>query len=367
VAFTKRSRLSPIGLDIGDRCVRAAQLRFDRRERSSGTTTSIAALARLARPHGVSSDELNPRHLSDMFHTLERQGFAGDDYVIAVPQRQLLSGVLEVPPRTSGAPIDVICRNELARTHRLEPDQIEAAWWELPPPPVGTRGETECAQALAVGCRTTDAEHWVEAFRDAGANICAIDARGPALARAVAARALDAPALTAVLEWSWESALIVVARAGMIVYERHLPESGLAAAHAEMGRKLSIDADAAAHIIEQVGLGEAAGELAEEPELIGQAQRIIGEQIDSLVLEIRASTAYAGRRLGNEVGRLIVCGDGASVPEAMPRLGRRVEMPTELADPASLFESSPPMPTVQRAPSLAAALGLAAHPQEDRP
>ena len=297
------------------------------RKRVCGVRPQISALARMGRAGGGASDELSVDQLDGIIKALHRQGFEGDEFVVALPQKKLLSGVLEVPPRTSGAPLDVICRNELARTHKLEAEQIESVWWELPPPPVGARAEAEGAQAIAVGCKITDAEELLGVFEAVGVGVTAIDARGSALARAVSARLVETPGLTAVLEWEWESGLIVVVRGGVIVYERHLAEAGLKAIHAEMVKKLSIDADAAAHVIEQVGLGAAMGELSEDPELIGQAQRVITEQVDSLVLEVRASAAYAGRRFGGAVGRVIMCGDGACIPEAAARLERRMEMP----------------------------------------
>jgi Tfp pilus assembly PilM family ATPase len=355
----RSSELTPIGLDLGEHEVRAVQLRRDRRS----PAPVIAAAAAFRRP---GSGQPTAEQVASILHTLDRQGFCGERFVLAMPQSKLLAAVLEVPPRTSGAPLDVICRNELARTHRLEPEQIESAWWELPAAPTMIR-EAEGAQALAVGCRQTDAEELIGAFDAVGAEVCAIDTRGPALARAAAQCSPPAPSLTAILEWDAEAAMVVVTRGDAIVYERFLPEAGLNSCQAELVKKLATDSEVATYMIERIGLGAAPAEFAEESELVDQAGRLLGERIDSISMELRASAAYAARRFGDGVAVLVVCGDGVHVPGATERLERRAEMPLKLATPQLLLPGSPELPHIARPTSLTAAIGLAAHPLEARP
>jgi Tfp pilus assembly PilM family ATPase len=351
----RRSELTPIGLDIGERCVRAVQLRRDPRS----DNVELVAAARLRSPAGAG--ELTIPQAADVLDALDRQGFIGGRVVVGLPQRCVLSGVLEVPPRSSGAPLDVICRNELARAHRLESEQIESAWWELPPGPVPSR-EIEGAQAAVVGCRQSDAESIMTALEGGGAEVLAIETRGPALVRAACRAMPPAPALGAVIEWDAEAALIVVQRAGTILYERHLVEVGLSSCRNDLIRKLAIDSDVAEHLLEQIGLGETPPEFAEESELVDQARRLLGERIDSLAMEFRASAAYASRRFGDSVSAVLICGDGVSIPMAVERLERRIEQPLALASPQLLFPGVEIPEHVLQPTSLATAIGLAGHP-----
>jgi hypothetical protein len=40
--------------------------------------------------------------------------------------------VLEMPPKSSTAPIEQLARMELARTQKCAPDSFEMGFWELP-------------------------------------------------------------------------------------------------------------------------------------------------------------------------------------------------------------------------------------------
>lgn len=322
--------------------------------------------------------ELSPGFICSMIGALARQGFVGDRFVLHMPHRHLITGPLDVPPRSSGAPLDLICRNELARIHRVEPAEIECSWWELPSPApgAGMAGSSALrdgdqagggAQVLAIGCRARDAEGLVVLFDAAGAEVVAIDARGPALARAAQAVLPASPAMGAIVEWEWDLALVVIVRDQTIVYERVLAESGLTALEASLTRKLGFDSEVARHVLTGVGLGPVPEALAEDSDLIGQAQRLVAEHLDSLALELRASAAYASRRYGGPVSSAILCGDGAAVPGAAERIARHLDLSLRTFDPAAMF------PRIEQAaasgmnndgPAMAAAMGLAAYPEE---
>lgn len=348
---------SPIGIDLGGRGIRAVQLRRSR----SGGEWSLAASAVLARGHA--GEGLSGEQASSAMGALARQGFRGERVVVAMPAKQLLTAVLDVPPRSSGAPLDLICRNELARTHRVEPDSIESAWWELPVSSMSAR-EADGMQAMAVGCREADAESLIAVFDAAGAQTSAIDTRGSALARAVARRVPSSPALSAVIEWDWDSAMIVVLRGDTIVYERPLGEAGLIAAQREVAAKLGIDPDVAAYMLESIALGEAPADMQDEADLVEASRRIIGEWVDSIAGEARASFAYAARRFGEAVSAVFACGEGSQLAGVAPRLGGRLESTVAVATASTLLPGSPEPLTPARSASLAVAIGLAAYPPE---
>lgn len=364
-----RPQYSPIGIDLDGRCIRAVQLRRAGGSGGGGGGSAagpgagwvLGAAAVLAR--GEPAESISPEQAGVVMAALDRQGFRGDRVVLAMPARRLLTAVLEVPPRSSGAPLDTICRNELARTHRLEPDVIESAWWEVPTSSVSARG-VEGMQAMAVGCRQADAEVLIAAFDGAGAQTSAIDTRGAALARAIARCRPGASSLAAVVEWDWDAACVVVVRGETIVYERHLAESGLGACRSNLAEKLGIEPDVAGFLLESVALGDAPADMHDDADLTDAAKWAIGEWIDAIAAEARASFAYATRRFGESLPQVFACGDGAHLPGVAARFGVQLECTVTVAGASTLLPGSAESQEAARSASLAVAIGLAAYPSE---
>src|SRR5262245_41350251 len=99
---------TPIGIDLGGYSMKAVQLD---RSRGGWRVHAAVILALPAPNHPLDANTV--RMLRD---TLHRQGFASDRVVLAAPAAQLEVDVLEIPPRTSGAPVEQIARLELARS-----------------------------------------------------------------------------------------------------------------------------------------------------------------------------------------------------------------------------------------------------------
>src|SRR5438552_4094061 len=134
-----RKRYSFIGLDMGSRSMKAAQV--SRR----GTQLRVEAAAVIPYPGPEATfDELAMRRLRDVLH---RQGFHGHNLVVAAPADKLHVELLDLPPRHSGAPIDQIARAEMMRMAKLEPNAFEMATWDLPAPPRGGTGTAVMAVA----------------------------------------------------------------------------------------------------------------------------------------------------------------------------------------------------------------------------
>src|SRR4051794_35623253 len=111
-----RSR-TPIGLDVAGRWVKAVQLS------RTATGLRLAAAARVARADPAAGfSEADAQVLAGV---LERAGFQGHDVVLGAPREMLLSDVLELPPRASGAPIEQLARVELARANKCDPASFE--------------------------------------------------------------------------------------------------------------------------------------------------------------------------------------------------------------------------------------------------
>jgi Tfp pilus assembly PilM family ATPase len=207
-------RRSPIGIDVGARAVKAVQLRA-----VAGHRWAVAAWACIPRaladnavngaPQAASvTAPLSAAEVRRLHDVLDRQGFRGRDVVLAVPSSRLMSASLDLPPRSSGAPVDSIARAEFARAHKLplDPPNFEFEHWELPAP--ARAGRT--AQALAVGCTHADADAVIQPFEDDGLDVLAFDAEAWALARACAPLAAPPGRITALLDLGWNGCRLVV-------------------------------------------------------------------------------------------------------------------------------------------------------------
>lgn len=344
---------SPIGLAIGARHIHAVQLCRGRRDETP--RLAVAAGFRRAEP-GAS---VSVSELERVRDALDRQGFVGAGVVLVAPGDRIIGGVLDVPPRSSGAPLDQIVRNELARGNRVEASQIECGWWELPP---GVR-ETEGCQVIALACRHEDSLALLEPCTAAGLDVVAIDAPGPALARAVRAKVAGQSGLSGVLEVGAESALLVVLRGGTIVYERLLAEGGTQNTVALLVRKLAVDEQTAEFLLGRVGVDGSDVELADEAELVAEARAVIAESADQLASEVHASAAYAGRRYAEDMQRLLLIGTGAAVPGLGDRIARRLEVPASLATLGDLYPTRENARTsaLWSSPAAILAAGLAMH------
>lgn len=350
-----RAASSAIGLDVGPLWVSAVQVRRDGRSDSAPRLRAWQRLARRTPRAEFTADEL-----SRIMDCLERQGFCGREVVLSTPADKLITGVFELPPRGSGAPLDQISRNELARAHRAEPDEIECGWWEVPQ---GLR-EVEGSHVIAVGCRHADAEALLDLYAEADVTVCALDAPAAAIARAVERAVAPIPALTALLELERGRVQLAILRGSTVVYERTIPEGGLDKINDRMVKQLSIDQATADHLIERIGLEPAPAYLQDEAELVVESGAIIAEVADLVANEARASSAYAGRRYGQDVVRVLVAGEGALVPGIGTRLSRKLEIEASILTLADIFPDHPAgdEPAAPFAPLVLAA-GLALHPE----
>ena len=90
---------TPIGIDLGGRCIHAMQLA----RRSRGW--QIRAFASL--PRGDASAPPSAEEAAQLVDLLYRHGFRGREVVLAVPGSSVLATQLEVSPRTQAAAMAV--------------------------------------------------------------------------------------------------------------------------------------------------------------------------------------------------------------------------------------------------------------------
>lgn len=341
---------TPIGLDIGTRCVKAVQLVHGR----GGPRISAAACLDRATP----SAPITAAEAETIRAVLGRQGFVGARVVACAPTASLLTSVMDLPPRSSGAPLEHIARVELSRSHGCAPNDLEMAWWELP---AGTRA-LEGTNVFAVALRHADANGLLDALEAAGFAPDALDSGLLALARlCTEARGST---VTGLLDLGVTGATIAVLHGQKLVYQRTLPDGGLAALLDQLIGSLRIEPDVAEFLVRRIGLGEDLTPEQRDWEMLDDARAAIGDFADAIGAEVKASLAYASRRHGSsELGAVMAAGGGAAVPGLAERIERGAEATVRLLRPS--MAAAPPDDPLASAladdPRLACATGLAAH------
>jgi Tfp pilus assembly PilM family ATPase len=224
-----RSRgYSPIGVHFDHRSFRAVQL-----VRQQGRWAMTAAV----RVHRTGQDDIpTVSELKTLRGILDRQGFVGTGLVLAVPTSQMYVGVVEVPPRSSGAPIGDIAQAELARINGCEAGDLESAHWELPP----VFGGQTATQALALGCAHTVADGLLDAFDQAGLDVIALDGEAPAAIRACKQRA-SGTGMTGILDIGWQDTQLNLLLGGQVLYHRTIAGAGIGAIAEQLAQTLGVD------------------------------------------------------------------------------------------------------------------------------
>lgn len=340
--------ISPIGIHIGYRHIGAAQL-----ERRSGKPRlAAAALLPRAKP-GEPFDDAEAARLRAV---LDRRGFKGDLVTLAVPDDLLFSAMLDLPPRSSGAPVDQLASAELARQQRLEPAAVTVGTWDLPPPV----RQREGAPVMAIGCEDGRAESILALFDAHDLEVIGLDARACALARACAPL-LPSEGVTPIVELSFDAARLAIVVGGSVAYERSLPVAGLSRLHASIAENLEADDDTADYILTEIGLRERFDDERDTWELLSQARDLIRAWLDSLTRELALATSYALERYGQErAATILLVGAGAAIPAVGDELSRRVEAPCRAVLATDLCESPTTLLSPHAQPALITAIGLAA-------
>ncbi len=298
--WTTRTRRSPIGADVGGRFLRAVQLL------PGPGSWQVAAAARLVRSRPA--QPLDGQEVRRFRDVLFRQGFAGRDVVLAVPPEMLLTNILELPPRSSGAPVEQIARAELARMHARPANSFEMGCWDLPVPARAKKG----APVMVAACGHAEADAYLDVFEGEALRVVGLEAEASAVARALRGAAGLGGGMTAVLELGWGCGLLLLLHGGTVVYQRSLTEAGLARVHRALTGQLGLDEETADFVL--------GGEKPSPPEGEGPGAWRVRADVQSKLAsyfrrlrdELQASLSYALHQYPDApVQRLVLLGAGA--------------------------------------------------------
>jgi Tfp pilus assembly PilM family ATPase len=364
----------PIGIDLGSRAIKAAQLSLGG-ERPR--VTAAMAIPRLKDGGALEREEV--RRLAEV---LFRQGFEGNRVVVAAPNESLLVGTLSLPPKQSGAPLDQIARLELARMHKQEPMSFELTQWELPATAAGQGGKVATTSVMAAACPHREAEALLDLIESADFEVVGLDVQWLALARACAPMFAppegDAPTtsadIAAIVDLGWRAARIIVLRHGVVVFERLLTEGGLCKLRDTLKAQLQLDDDATEFLLRDVGCSPPrdTGDRRADPtrergdrrdtgdDEFKEPRRLISAHFAALKEELQVSLSYAMQQFrGEGVAKLALTGGGGAIPGLAVHLAEAIGFKVEPADMTRLAQCPRGLDRLAASTVVTTALGLA--------
>jgi len=319
---------APIGLDIGTRYVKAVQL-------SAGRVTAAVCLPRTHPDGPVDAAELRP--IADAIRT---GPFRGQSVVLAVPAGKLLTSILELPPRASGAPVDLLARNELSRRHSVEPTDIEMACWDLPLP-VRAANRT-CV--MAVACRTDGADAIVAAAEANRLNVRAMDIHALAVGRACQPLLAETGGAGAILDIGWASSRLVLVYKNTVVYERNLVRCGVETFSKFLASQRQIGADAAEGLLGSEGVQAARANGSSAGGTAVLTAEPLTAQLEAMAGEVRVPLSYLASQYSDAaVRQVLLIGGGAAIPGLAEHLASRLDLGMRRVALSDLC--GPPLPT----------------------
>jgi len=354
-----RSRVSAIGLDVGWRCVKAAQ--------TAARAGSMRVIAAACFERAEPGEPVSAREMERIAAVLDRSGFVGRRCVIGVDRASLLMSELELPPSGTGAPREQIARLELARAHRREATGFELGLWDVPAPARSGGG----AHALAVACPHEQAEAVLDVAESAGLIVTALDHPGCALARLVTVGD-GRERVRAILDLGERAGVLTLVRAGVVLFEREIESCSIGGLLGRIAEQTGLDCAAARVLLDGDTWQSVEGARRGKP-LLDRAARCVNDYAQAAGRELRLSLDYLEHRFPpgpNEtglVGHVDMVGGGAACDGVITRLGERSGLALKVLRPADLLGAAEGALRTASLPATCLAAGLALRATEVRP
>lgn len=282
-------------------------------------------LARVLVPRIAPADAPVREEVLRITSILRRRNVWTGRVILGAPPSIATTSMLELPPRSSGAPIDRLVAVELARLMRCDASSIEAVSWEIP---VGGKATHSCAM-MAVACQRERAVAIADWFDECGFPIEAIEPACIAVTR-IATREQAAPAFVSI-DLGAASGRVCVVSGGVVMLERELGELGMAdrlgCAAAPLGiTPESLWSQVRARDNESRPITRIAGE---------QARQFVSRLASDVVDAVRESISYVRMKgVAAKPQSIVLVGWGSDSSGLAPEIQAEIEMPVLIAGSA---------------------------------
>ncbi len=300
-----------IGLDIGRRTVKAAQLT---RRGKRWASHALAVFARRQADAPVSENEAV--YIADV---LRRRGFRGGRVALSAPQEALVSSLLELPPANASVPRERIVRMEIARVQRVAPDGLTCCWSELP----SSEHAGTSTQALCWGLVHEKAAPLIDTLGRAGLEATRVEPGSIALQRGCAQMLSAADRISAIADLGAGGVRLVLLHQGRVVHERLLPDCGASALVAALSEKLETPPVLAERAMHRFGVDKEAAGTA----LAVETASTINNLVDNMIEQVSLSFSFVSHQYPSaELGPLLLTGGIAGLPGLAAAMAEGMEL-----------------------------------------
>jgi len=312
---------NPIGVCFDARSIHAAQVSKDK------DGWQLSGAVRLERAGKLeSAAALSPGEVLRLQQAMSLQGMHAGHVMIAAPAGFATLTAMELPPRSSGAPLEQIAGMELSRLQKLEAGTFEISLWELPK--AQNRARAGAESYIAATATHAAGETLSAAFDGSGMAVRAIVPEALAIAKA-AGMGVEHRAVVSVNMHAMD--VVVMGEEGKVVYHRALPELGLHRMFTTLKERTTLSFEAAQGAIAALATGDKSpnGEdlNARMKTLTAAAARAIADHAEFVAVEVGRSLAYASRFSPDcEQKPVRVVGCGARLPGLAEHLSNHLEL-----------------------------------------
>jgi len=294
---------APIGLDVGGRNVKAVQL--------SRSLVGWRIEAAASIPRAEPGCDITRQEVRRVCEVLDKGPFRGRHIVLAAPSEKLLTGIMGLPPRTSGAPIEQIARLELSRMHNCAPEAFEMACWDLPAPDRAG----EATYVMAAACPHAEANALLDVFEAEGLEVQGLEVHASAAARACRPLLEDISGIAAILDLGWSLERLVLLYQGVVVYERKRAKGGIEPLVTTLAADLKLGPEHAERLLMGGGLGPPQSRQGPPEEAAAKVRQAAAHHFDRMIEEMRMPLSYVSNQYPDApMRRLLLIGGGAEIP-----------------------------------------------------
>ena len=339
---------TPIGIDIGRRYVKAAQL--------TRSGQGWCAEATACFPRAKTEATIDNREVRRIHRVLSRQGFDGNEVILGVPSEMLLTGILELPLRASGAPLEQIARAELARMYKRDPETVEVSCWDLP---IAKSSSQESTMMMAAGCSHDDARELLSVFEDTEFHVAAMDAPACALARACGPLLDHQNGVVALADLGWNAVQLLLLHEGVIVYESTLQELGIKKLYEALAHRFGLDHSEIDCLLSEISPDTRVGQGQSGGSPFNIVFDVIAGHFRAIAEDLRSTFSKATHQYGCDVELLLLVGGGADIPGVSQELAKKLHMALKSVTMEGLLQCPPTRCEGSNRAALACATGLA--------
>ena len=311
--------LNHFGLDIGSHSIKAVQLSGSMERPEFVAAGQIDTPPQAASQPGVTDDDAAAEAIANSLRALHKEAhFSTDRVVIALPESQIFTRVVELP---SIKPEEV--KNAITwEAEQYVPipiSEVKLDWQVL-----GNTSKTGKVEVLLVAAPTSLIERFMKIIRMAGLTPISLETEITSVVRSLVQRIEGAPT-TMVVSIGASTTDLSIVSTGRISFTRSISIGGQALARG-VAQELGFEIDQATEYMKTYGL--------DPTSLEGKVMQAIKPIFDVIVNEIRRVLAYYSTKHPElPVKRLVVTGGTAKLPGLVVYLAEALGLEVQIGNP----------------------------------